>query len=76
MLFEARGAIQHQIKTSFNISNLLTLKILTLNPYALHMFIMKKTCPPWHFVNFSKHMPTYVTTLHVYRRSKAHPGRV
>jgi hypothetical protein len=64
-----------KLETNPNISNL-TLKFLTLNPYALHMFIMKETRPPWHFVNFSKHMPTYVRALHVYRRSKAHLGRV
>jgi len=62
--------LNNKLETIPNISN------LTLNPYALHMFTMKEACLPWHFVKFSKHMPAYIRALHVYRRSKAHPGRV
>jgi hypothetical protein len=62
--------LNNKLKTSPNILN------LTLNPYALHMFTMKEARLLWHFMNFSKHMPAYIRALHVYRRSKAHPGRV
>jgi len=50
--------------------------ITYLNPCAMHMFTMKEAHSPRHFVSFSKHMPTYVKALHVYRRSKAHSSRV
>jgi hypothetical protein len=58
-----------KLKTSLNISNL-TLKNLTLNPYAMHKFTMKETHLLGHFMSFLKHMPTYVRALYVYRRSK------
>jgi hypothetical protein len=60
MLSQARG-VQFNIKleTSPNISNL-TLKFLTLNPYARQVQVVKEACPPVHFVSFSKHMLAYV----------------
>jgi hypothetical protein len=72
--FLKRGVeLNIKLEISPNILNLI-LKNLTLNPYALHMFIMNP--PAMAFHEFSKHMPTHVKALHVYRRSKVHLGRV
>jgi len=72
---EWRAQLNIKLKTSPNIFNL-TLTLLTQNPYAMHKFTMKEAHLLGHFVSFSKHMPTYVRALHVYKISKVCLGRV
>jgi hypothetical protein len=57
--FKWRVQFNIKLKNSPNILNL-TLKFLTLNPYALHKFTMKEARMLGHFMSFSKHMPAYV----------------